>query len=180
MRRRLLPFVPWFCCSIIACFGGWIWQGLAADPASDQPAPGSPELRIAATQTLGGPDRYLTFLSTDKPIYRAGETVFVRGVLLHHATRRPLPADQQTPAVVEIHGPKGDVVASGQVTTEDSVAGFQWTVPDGQAGGEYTIEATYPFTRLSSRPAKVRHPRVSSSAAEDADQVPPRRLRSGR
>nr|MCU0876018.1 hypothetical protein [Pirellulaceae bacterium] len=50
------------------------------------------------------------------------------------------------PAVVEIQGPKGDVVASGQVTTEDSVAGFQWTVPDGQAGGEYTIEATYPLT----------------------------------
>ncbi len=47
---------------------------------------------------------------------------------------------------MEIHGPKGDVVASGQVTTEDSVVGFQWTVPEGQAGGEYTIEATYPFT----------------------------------
>ena len=149
MRRRLLPFLSWFCCSIIVCFGGWIWQGLAADPAPNQPAPGSPEQSIAATQTLGGPDRYLTFLSTDKPIYRAGETVFVRGVLLHHATRRPLPADHQTPAVVEIHGPKGDVAASGQVTTENSVAGFQWTVPDGQAGGEYTVEMTHPFSGYS-------------------------------
>jgi hypothetical protein len=146
MRRRLVPSILWFCCSIAACFGVWIWQGLAAAPAPEPPTPDGPEPKIATTQTLGGPDRYLTFLSTDKPIYRAGETVFVRGVLLHHATRRPLPDDQQTPAVVEIQGPKGDVVASGQVTTEDSVAGFQWTVPDGQAGGEYTIQATYPLT----------------------------------
>jgi uncharacterized protein YfaS (alpha-2-macroglobulin family) len=79
-------------------------------------------------------------------VYRAGETVFVRGVLLHHATRQPLPAFEQASAVVEIRGPKGDVVASGQVQTEDSVAGFQWIVPDGQAGGEYTVRATYPFT----------------------------------
>ena len=46
----------------------------------------------AHPEALGGLDRYLTFLSTDKPIYRAGETVFVRGVLLHQATRRPLAA----------------------------------------------------------------------------------------
>ena len=72
MRCRRLPLVAWFCCSIVACFGGWIWQGMAADPASEPPAPGGAKLSIAATQTLGGPDRYLTFLSTDKPIYRAG------------------------------------------------------------------------------------------------------------
>jgi uncharacterized protein YfaS (alpha-2-macroglobulin family) len=52
---------------------------------------------------------------------------------------------EQATAVVEIRGPKGDVVASGQVLTEDSVAGFQWTVPDGQPGGQYAVHATYPL-----------------------------------
>jgi len=119
---------------------------MAADPGADRATPNSPEWRMTTTQTLGGPDRYQAFWSTDKPIYRAGETVWVRGVLLHHATRRPLPPDRPIPGIVEIRGPKGDVVASGPVTTEDSVAGFQWTVPEGQAGGEYTIQATYPIT----------------------------------
>ncbi len=42
-----------------------------------------PGERPQVSPQLGGPDRYLTHLSTDKPIYRIGETVFLRGVLLH-------------------------------------------------------------------------------------------------
>jgi len=145
MRRRSFSFVFWFCCGTAACLGGGIWQSPAEDQAVKR-SKASAGLGIADTQTLGGPDRFLTFLSTDKPVYRTGETVFVRGVLLQHATRQPLPAFEQASAVVEIRGPKGDVVASGQVQTEDSVAGFQWIVPEGQAGGEYTVRATYPFT----------------------------------
>jgi len=125
-------------------FSGLVWQSVAADNEAKQDDPGEPELKIPNTDTLGGPDRYLTYLSTDKPIYRAGETVYMRGVILHHSTRKPLPADKQFPGVVEIKGPKGDVVASGRVESEDSVLGFKWAVPDGQPGGEYTIKASYP------------------------------------
>ncbi len=146
MNRAYVRFALGFCFLVVLACLGRIWQSFAADqPANPSPA-NQPAPKIADAQTLGGPDRYLTYLSTDKPLYRAGETVFVRGVVLHHAHRRPLPAEEQTPAVMEIRGPKGDVVASGQVVSEDSVLGFQWTVPDGQAGGQYTIKASFPFT----------------------------------
>lgn len=146
LKRCFVRFALGLCSLLAVACLGWIWQGLAADQPASPPATASPVLKRAETQTLGGADRYLTYLSTDKPIYRTGETVFVRGVVLHHASHRPLSADQQTPAMIEIRGPKGDVVASGQATSEDSVLGFQWTVPDGQAGGQYTIKANYPMT----------------------------------
>ena len=112
--------------------GGWmLWPGGTGDKAT--------------TQELGGAERYLTFVSTDKPIYRAGEKVYVRGVLLNAADRKPLPANQQTQTTIEVKGPKGDTVASGFAPTQDSAWGFAWEVPQGQAGGEYTIKATYPW-----------------------------------
>ena len=74
--------------------GGWmLWPGGTGDKAT--------------TQELGGAERYLTFVSTDKPIYRAGEKVYVRGVLLNAADRKPLPANQQTQTTIEVKGPKG-------------------------------------------------------------------------
>jgi len=97
-----------------------------------------------STEQLGGKDRYLTALSTDKPIYQAGEKVFVRGVLLHAFNRTPLIENEQAQAFIEIKGPKGDTVASGYAGTQDSVFGFSWEVPKDQAGGEYTLCVTYP------------------------------------
>jgi alpha-2-macroglobulin-like protein len=102
----------------------------------------------ATTQTLGGPDRYLTFLSSDKPIYRPGEKVYIRGVMLNAANHKPL-VDGQTirqtaNATIQIKGPKGEIVARGGAVAQNSVWGFAWEVPEGQAGGEYTIHASYP------------------------------------
>ncbi len=102
------------------------------------------KLKIADSQSLGGTDRYLTFVATDKPIYRGGETLYVRAVVLHHATHKPLPNEPAVHAVVEIIGPKGDAVASGAVAAQDGVLGFSWQVPDDQAGGEYTAKVTFP------------------------------------
>src|SRR4051812_29660002 len=67
----------------------------------------------ATSLSLGGEDRYLTFINTDKPIYRPGERVHARGVLLHAFTRAPLTANHQAQVTIEIKGPKGDVVAGG-------------------------------------------------------------------
>jgi hypothetical protein len=92
---------------------------------------------------LGGRERYLTAISTDKPIYRAGETVWVRGVLLHAFKRTPLRGPAT--AAVELKGPKGETVASGQAAATDSVWAFSWKVPEGQAGGEYKLHVTYPW-----------------------------------
>ena len=116
------------------------WQlGLAQDgiqPASKHQG--------ASTELLGGADRYLTHVSTDKPIYRPGEQMFVRGVVLHHQTNKPL--SENISAAVEIIGPKGDVVASGPASAEDSVLAFAWTIPGEQAGGQYTVKLSHPWT----------------------------------
>ena len=92
---------------------------------------------------LGGPARYLTALSTDKQVYRSGETVWVRGVILNAFDHRPL--KESANAAIEVRGPKGEVVASGNSASNDAVWSFSWTVPDGLAGGEYKLKATYPW-----------------------------------
>src|SRR3954447_22340274 len=92
---------------------------------------------------LGGPNRYLTAVSTDKPIYRPGETVFVRGVLLNAFDHKPM--TEGTTVSIEIKGPKGETVAGGTSPATDSVWGFGWSIPAEQPGGEYRIKATYPW-----------------------------------
>ncbi len=97
------------------------------------------------SQTLGGAERFLTFISTDKPMYRSGEKVYARGVVLNAANHKPLPSTLTANATVEIKGPKGDIVAGGNAQAQDSVWSFAWEVPAEQAGGEYKIHVTYPW-----------------------------------
>ena len=87
--------------------------------------------------------RFLAHVSTDKPIYRAGEKVFLRGVVLGALDHRPL--GRQSNALVTITGPKGEQVANGYAPVEDGVAAFNWEVPDGAAGGPYTAKLGFPF-----------------------------------
>lgn len=94
---------------------------------------------VATAQRLGGASRFLTHVSTDKPIYKAGEAVYVRGVVLDAKTRAPAPNAQWSQ--VTILGPKGETVFSGQSQVQDGAFGLSWTVPEGQAGGEYTVSA---------------------------------------
>ncbi len=93
---------------------------------------------------MGGTDRYLTHVSTDKPIYRTGEKLYVRGVVLRADGH--VPTNPTNPAYIEIKGPKGDTVASGTSAIVDSVMGFSWDIPASQAGGEYTVRISNPFT----------------------------------
>jgi alpha-2-macroglobulin-like protein len=102
------------------------------------------KLGVVDSRSLGGTERYLTFITTDKPIYRAGETLYVRAVTLHHATHKPLPDAPAIHSVIHIIGPKGDEVASGTIAVQEGVLGFSWLVPDEQAGGEYTAKITFP------------------------------------
>ncbi len=142
-----------------------LWRGGVAEESAPEQA--GPQLKIATTEDLGGADRYLTVLSTGKPLYRPGEKLYVRGVVLHHATRQPLEGGREVSAAVEIKGPKGDVVASGAASSQDSVFGFQWDVPQEQSGGEYTIHVTYPWEGLTPAERKFdirtyRAPRLKS------------------
>jgi uncharacterized protein YfaS (alpha-2-macroglobulin family) len=119
------------------------------------------------TDKLGGTDRYLTFVSTDKPIYRGGEKVYVRGVVLNAANHKPIPDGLVTTVSVQIKGPKGDVIATGNALTQDSVWGYAWDVPAEQSGGEYTAYVTYPWDGLTPAERKFdvrsyRAPRLKS------------------
>lgn len=104
----------------------------------------------ATSASLGGTERYLAYASTDKPIYRENEKVYIRGVLLHAANRTPY--SDRVNMTVKIIGPKGDTVTSGYAETQDGVSGFAWTIPEGQAGGEYKIKLACP--RLGIAPAE--------------------------
>lgn len=136
MSRSRFAVIFGVCCLALLTSLG-LWRGLLAEGETKQEV-------SKTTQQLGGGDRYLTAISTNKSIYKPGETMFMRAVVLHHTTRKPLAKDQQSTVAIEIKGPKGDVVAGGQITTENSVAGFSWNVPEEQAGGEYTIHVMHP------------------------------------
>ncbi|MDP2275190.1 MAG: alpha-2-macroglobulin family protein [Archangium sp.] len=91
------------------------------------------------TARVGGATRFLTHVSTDKPIYKIGETVYARGVVLDAKTRVPAPNGQY--AQITIKGPKGETITAGQAQVTDGTFGFSWVVPEGQAGGEFTLSA---------------------------------------
>ncbi|TMB64644.1 MAG: A-macroglobulin complement component, partial [Deltaproteobacteria bacterium] len=93
---------------------------------------------------FGGVERYLVHVSTDKPVYRTGERLYVRGVLLRAGGHTPMTTSLGETVSFEIKGPKGDTVASGASAIIDSVAGFSWDIPAGQAGGEYTVRISHP------------------------------------
>ncbi len=95
------------------------------------------------SEALGGTSRLQTFLSCDKPIYKGGETIYIRGVMLNANDHKPLPASEIVNASIQIRGPKGEVVSGGLTSVQDSVWTYTWQVPDGQAGGEYKILASY-------------------------------------
>ena len=137
MDRRFYPLLA------LVVLAGFVWTATSAEnPAGRRQSPQT----SATRESLGGGDRYLTYVSTDKPIYRPGETLFMRGVPLHYITRKPMAAGQTLQAIIEIKGPKGDTVASGVSWLQECVFGFCWPIPPSQAGGEYTIKVSYPYT----------------------------------
>ncbi len=118
-----------------------VWLSLALaltlGAALASPAPADPK----AGDELGGPERYLTALSTERPFYRPGETAYLRGVVLHAFDRSPLP--RTADAWITILGPKGDQVAQGAAQVSDGAWGLSWPVPAETAGGLYRARVTY-------------------------------------
>ncbi|HEY0883536.1 MAG TPA: MG2 domain-containing protein, partial [Archangium sp.] len=95
-------------------------------------------LDLISPQRVGGPTRFLTHVTTDKPIYKTGETVYVRGVVLDATTHVPT---QNAWSQLVIKGPKGETVLNGSSQVQAGAFGFSWVIPEGVAGGEYTIVA---------------------------------------
>ena len=88
---------------------------------------------------LGGAARPLAFLSTDKPIYRPGETVYLRAVVLRADTF--FPWREHITGSVAIKGPQDDDVAVLPTIFSNSVVATGWTIPPGTPGGRYKARA---------------------------------------
>jgi hypothetical protein len=114
----------------------------------------SPPITPQIVGNVGVIETYRTHIATDKPIYRTGEKVFVRGILLGSDDHVPM----STPgtASFEIKGPKGDTVASGFASIVDSVAGFSWDIPAGQPGGEYVVRISQAQGDTAERKFEIR------------------------
>ena len=63
--------------------------------------------------------------------------------MLNATTHEPFPLNRMDSAIIQIKGPKHDVIASASVQPDNGVWGYKWTVPEEQAGGEYTASVTY-------------------------------------
>jgi hypothetical protein len=90
------------------------------------------------------PRCYLGHVSTDKPIYRPGERVWLRGVVLGALDHKPLIAEQYTDAALQITGPRGEQLFTTNGQIQDAVAGFAWDVPADAAGGQYAAVISFP------------------------------------
>src|SRR5262245_30836151 len=71
--------------------------------------------RSQKPNSLSEVEGYSTHVATDKPVYRPGEKVYVRGVVLRTDGHTPINNIQNSPttASFEIKGPKGETVANG-------------------------------------------------------------------
>lgn len=95
---------------------------------------------VVTSKELGGKERILTYLSTDKPIYRTGEKVYMRAVILEASSNFPRTSHAHTR--FELKDPRGVKVFERGAAAKDSVSAMTWEVPQGQAGGVYTLTAT--------------------------------------
>jgi len=96
---------------------------------------------------LGGSERYLAYASTDKPIYRAGDNVYLRAIVLNALDNTPHKPGHHSYKVV-INGPKGDIVHEGFTREDASAVGYRWTVPNDMTGGLYTAKISSPTIGL--------------------------------
>jgi len=99
---------------------------------------------------LGGETRYMNYISTDKPIYRPGENVYLRAVVLS-GENLPVDVENSKKGIVlggyanfTIKNAKGENVKHLRGIIKDSVAGAVWNIPEGMAGGSYTVSVKCP------------------------------------
>ncbi|MEZ6089599.1 MAG: MG2 domain-containing protein [Pirellulaceae bacterium] len=86
------------------------------------------------------PTRCQTFLTTDKPIYRPGETIWFRSLTLERSTMKP---NVDVPIRFELLDPSDAVISGAAVdgVSDRGVGNGSFTIPQSAAGGEYTLVA---------------------------------------
>lgn len=81
----------------------------------------------------------LVHVSTDRPVYRPGETIFARAVLLDRVTL--LPRNPRTPQLTaRLLDAKGSPIGQTLVQETTGVGAFEFVVPPGSTGGVHSVE----------------------------------------
>jgi hypothetical protein len=116
------------------------------------------KLKQVLTQLNVEPVGYMAHLQTDRPLYRPGETVRFRAVVL---SQFGLAAAEKFPVQFEIRDEKGNVAGAVQSTakTDRGVAGGTLTIPEQLADGRYALVACSPTQAFAEvqRPLLVRN-----------------------
>ncbi|OYP35040.1 MG2 domain-containing protein [Rhodopirellula sp. MGV] len=86
------------------------------------------------------PTRCLTYLRTDRPVYRPGEQVFFRSVTLN---RQTMTSQTEVPIRYELVDPSGSLVsgAANEGVTERGVGNGVFQIPETAVGGTYKVVA---------------------------------------
>ncbi len=138
---------------VIAGFGQQDEESSRADDGAVRPAPRVADLPEATPANadevvvpprlpnpgghVEGMERYLAHVSTDKSLYKPGERMLARAVLLNAFDRRPFATE--TTATFEVKSARGELIHTELCRIADGVAGFGWDIPSDQTGGQFEL-----------------------------------------
>ena len=108
-----------------------------ASPALEAPADLKDLLDKTENHFKGANTRRI-YVQVDKPLYKPGETVWIKSWDLK---LRGLDAGQANGVNYELVSPKGAVVRSKRVRQQGGTASNDFQIPAGVSGGEYIIRA---------------------------------------
>ncbi|MEQ8764211.1 MAG: MG2 domain-containing protein, partial [Planctomycetota bacterium] len=96
----------------------------------------SPETAAASLYLSPAAESPLIHLTTDKPVYRPGEQVYMRGVLLDRLSLEP----RENSYRLRIVGPRDRVEQDTIVQSREGVLAPRFLLPPEAPGGEYAVE----------------------------------------
>jgi len=93
------------------------------------------------TKLFSTQDRYLTHISTDKPIYKLGDTIYFRFVIINGLTQKTISKKRKFNTQIKILGPKGDTITTlSPSKVKYSTISAYWKIPEETSGGVYKIQ----------------------------------------
>jgi alpha-2-macroglobulin-like protein len=94
--------------------------------------------------------RFYTYITTDKPIYKPNDSLYIRAMVLNQLDQTPLNNNMfQNSSFflggeLEILGPKGDTVFKSTLDRfKNSVLSSKWQIPKDASGGIYKVSIKY-------------------------------------
>ncbi|MDA1194057.1 MAG: A-macroglobulin complement component [Planctomycetota bacterium] len=136
----------------LAAVGVAVWSAGRSPSTADRPdtaaypnavrVPADRVVPPARGPELGGTDRYLAHISSDKPLYKPGEVIFARAAVLGAFDHKPVKDAHW--GRFEVRSARGEVVYEQATHVVDGVAAFHYALPEDLAGGTYVIAATVP------------------------------------